>query len=311
MEMLFREMHGAVSQSCLAVRDAIRRERDQLNPEIAFYEKMKNRIATVHIGSSIKLDVGGTVFRTSKSTLTKEPGSMLAAMFSGSIPPGRQDEDGTYFIDRSGKHFGTILNYLRTGVFIQPYDPVSVEELKVELDYYGILSKLYPQAVFVFSDSHDNNGLFYWIGCSMGSLPYTDPASKPNLVTVENGFHQAPSILIGHPTFGRDTPGVCGDAKGKSFTVKFTIKTWFFQPNYYTMSFSGKCVSSWTLYGSCDNGTTWENLSEILNITPNTSSCGSWPITTSHKFNQFRVTPAPMDTCFHAYGLELYGSLSS
>ncbi|KAH3762143.1 hypothetical protein Pelo_6017 [Pelomyxa schiedti] len=102
-------MHGAVSQSCLAVRDAIRRERDQLNPEIAFYEKMKDRIATVHIGSSIKLDVGGTVFRTSKSTLTKEPGSMLAAMFSGSIPPGRQDEDGTYFIDRSGKHLYAFL----------------------------------------------------------------------------------------------------------------------------------------------------------------------------------------------------------
>lgn len=47
----------------------------------------------------LKLNVGGTIFYSKRSTLLKEEGSMLAAMFSGRFPLVR-DADGAYFIDR-------------------------------------------------------------------------------------------------------------------------------------------------------------------------------------------------------------------
>ena len=47
----------------------------------------------------IKLNVGGVLFSTSRSTLQKDPDSMLAAMFSGRFKP-MQDADGCFFIDR-------------------------------------------------------------------------------------------------------------------------------------------------------------------------------------------------------------------
>ena len=62
--------------------------------------------------SKIKLDVGGHKFTTSLPTLTSVTDTYLAALFSGRYPLA-PDEDGAYFIDRSGAHFGHILNYLR------------------------------------------------------------------------------------------------------------------------------------------------------------------------------------------------------
>ncbi len=64
----------------------------------------------------IKLDVGGHLYTTSILTLTKDPDSMLAVMFSGrhSLV---QEQDGSYFLDRDGTHFRYILNFLRDGGF--------------------------------------------------------------------------------------------------------------------------------------------------------------------------------------------------
>jgi hypothetical protein len=60
----------------------------------------------------IKLDVGGKAFTTSITTLTSKPESMLAAMFSGRFSL-EKDEDGSFFIDRNGKNFELILDWLR------------------------------------------------------------------------------------------------------------------------------------------------------------------------------------------------------
>ena len=70
------------------------------------------------------------MFMTSTLTLTKEPDSMLLAMFSGRHAL-RQDDDGTYFIDRDATHFCYILNYLRDGGFRSgtlPADPCFLAE---------------------------------------------------------------------------------------------------------------------------------------------------------------------------------------
>lgn len=68
-----------------------------------------------YASSLVRLNVGGKKFWTRIDTLTqREPDSMLAAMFSGRHT--LQQEKGYVFIDRNGKHFGYILDWLRTGV---------------------------------------------------------------------------------------------------------------------------------------------------------------------------------------------------
>ncbi|XP_059819234.1 BTB/POZ domain-containing protein KCTD14-like [Hypanus sabinus] len=61
----------------------------------------------------INLNVGGQVYTTTLSTLTRFPGSKLAEMFHGRtrLP---LDRKGRYFIDRNGTYFKYILEFLRT-----------------------------------------------------------------------------------------------------------------------------------------------------------------------------------------------------
>mmetsp|Transcript_73660 Transcript_73660/g.209885 ORF Transcript_73660/g.209885 Transcript_73660/m.209885 type:complete len:114 (+) Transcript_73660:400-741(+) len=54
----------------------------------------------------ISLNVGGTHYSTSLTTLRRDPHSMLAAMFSGKCGLAR-DSSGAYFLDYDGSSFGT------------------------------------------------------------------------------------------------------------------------------------------------------------------------------------------------------------
>uniref|UniRef100_A0A452GNI4 Potassium channel tetramerisation-type BTB domain-containing protein n=1 Tax=Gopherus agassizii TaxID=38772 RepID=A0A452GNI4_9SAUR len=62
----------------------------------------------------VTLNVGGTFYSTTLETLTRFPDSMLGAMFRGPRPA-RTDRRGHYFIDRDGKAFRHVLNFLRLG----------------------------------------------------------------------------------------------------------------------------------------------------------------------------------------------------
>jgi BTB/POZ domain-containing adapter for CUL3-mediated RhoA degradation protein len=62
---------------------------------------------------------------------------MLRAMFSGRMDT-LADGEGWIMIDRSGKHFGTILNFLRDGVIVLPDSKREVAELMTEAKYYLI-----------------------------------------------------------------------------------------------------------------------------------------------------------------------------
>lgn len=83
------------------------------------------------------LNVGGTKYCSTLTTLTKSPHSMLGAMFSGRFTL-TTDEKQRYFIDRDGKHFGTILNFLRDGSIVLPSSPEARAELLVEAQYYQL-----------------------------------------------------------------------------------------------------------------------------------------------------------------------------
>ena len=75
-------------------------------------------------------------------TLTRDPESMLAAMFSGRHDL-RREEDGSVFIDRDGTHFRHILNYLRDGglnIDSLPRSRQILRELRNEAIYYQLHS---------------------------------------------------------------------------------------------------------------------------------------------------------------------------
>ncbi|XP_029571865.1 BTB/POZ domain-containing adapter for CUL3-mediated RhoA degradation protein 2-like isoform X3 [Salmo trutta] len=84
----------------------------------------------------VRLNVGGTLFYTTLQVLTRQD-SMLKAMFSG-----RKevfiDREGWILIDRSGKHFGSILTYLREEAVSLPPGRQGALELLAEAKYYLI-----------------------------------------------------------------------------------------------------------------------------------------------------------------------------
>merc|ERR1719199_699615 len=89
-------------------------------------------------GRIVTLNVGGTVFTTSSSTLRKYPESMLARMFSSGMSPSDKDAQGNRFIDRDGSMFEYILACLRDGdTAILPQDIDILLKLRNEVDFFG------------------------------------------------------------------------------------------------------------------------------------------------------------------------------
>ena len=66
---------------------------------------------------TVQLNVGGTKYITTKTTLRKYPYSILGAMFMENIPLST-DKDGNYFIYRPGHIFQYILQFLRCGKLV-------------------------------------------------------------------------------------------------------------------------------------------------------------------------------------------------
>uniref|UniRef100_A0A803SN93 Potassium channel tetramerisation-type BTB domain-containing protein n=1 Tax=Anolis carolinensis TaxID=28377 RepID=A0A803SN93_ANOCA len=69
---------------------------------------------TAPVCGLVTLNVGGKLYSTTLETLTRFPDSMLGAMFRGP-QPALTDSRGNYFIDRDGKAFRHVLNFLRFG----------------------------------------------------------------------------------------------------------------------------------------------------------------------------------------------------
>jgi hypothetical protein len=118
----------------------IKEEKERLEKWSLQLKKEKEFVANQQIRSQkkIELDVGGKKFSTSLATLTSKPDSMLAAMFSGRFPL-EKDEKGRYFVDRNGKHFEKILEWLRSEELPSFNDEKQQESFMKELDYFQIL----------------------------------------------------------------------------------------------------------------------------------------------------------------------------
>ena len=135
--------------------DMLQREAARLRQEQQTIDSMSKKLEHVHFSSTIQLNVGGHRFTTSLQTLTKDPNSMLAAMFSGKFEM-KPSEDGAFFIDRDGTHFRFVLNYLRTGKLTLPKGATFLDELAEEAAFYqiqGILDELVSKAPQNFEES--------------------------------------------------------------------------------------------------------------------------------------------------------------
>jgi len=84
----------------------------------------------------VKLNVGGSLHYTTIDTLTKHD-TKLKAMFTGKMDV-VPDSEGFTVIERSGKHFDAILNFLRDGSIALPESKAELSELYVEARYYLI-----------------------------------------------------------------------------------------------------------------------------------------------------------------------------
>jgi len=85
----------------------------------------------------VVLNVGGILYTTTTSTLTKFPESMLGSMICHGLPTTR-DSEGHLFIDRDGVMFRHILNFLRSSQLCLPSDFKDFDLLSAEADFYQI-----------------------------------------------------------------------------------------------------------------------------------------------------------------------------
>ena len=117
---------------------AAHKDTEAMKIEVANWVEEKKRIAsTTILEPKIMLDVGGRPFRTKLTTLTRFPDTKLGEMFSGRHAI-TKDESGVYFIDRTGRIFHEILEFLRSeGDWCSLSKGKQLIELKNEAEYYG------------------------------------------------------------------------------------------------------------------------------------------------------------------------------
>jgi N-acetylneuraminic acid mutarotase len=136
----------------------VAKERADLHREIAAMQKQQEAQQ-----GRVVLDIGGYRYTTSVQTLRRLPGTFFDAYFSGRYTMDRS-EDGSIFIDRDGKHFGQVLEYLRDGVVsvaekdVGELDIGVLRWLKREFGFYCIELYADPQEVAFVVGGRDDDG---------------------------------------------------------------------------------------------------------------------------------------------------------
>lgn len=83
----------------------------------------------------VQFDVGGRIFKTSRSLIDQHEDTMLARLVSDTW---QEDPNKSVFIDRDGDIFAQVLNYLRYGSITLP-DNIVKDMFLRDLDFYGIV----------------------------------------------------------------------------------------------------------------------------------------------------------------------------
>jgi len=88
--------------------------------------------------SFVTLNVGGTHFLTTKTTLQKDPKSFLARLIEERVElVSCKDSTGAYLIDRDPQYFAPVLNFLRHGKLVLNKD-IAEEGVLEEAEFYNL-----------------------------------------------------------------------------------------------------------------------------------------------------------------------------
>ncbi|XP_071845751.1 uncharacterized protein [Apostichopus japonicus] len=174
-------------------------ELDMLLEEARFYEMKKleeeimqlreyfsNSISLILIMPQVvQLNVGGSLYTTSRSVLTKDAGSKLYHMLSGNMP-NMVDTNGNVFIDRDGKLFRYILNFLRDNKLVVPLKFAEFDLLLAEAEYYQL--KQLKEAILEKMISNVDIMEFVMIQCDTRTGAYEVKATKTTVFALYKKF---------------------------------------------------------------------------------------------------------------------------
>jgi hypothetical protein len=128
----------------------------------------------------VHIDVGGHLYTSSLETLTKYPTSRISKMFNGSIPIVLDALKHHYFIDRDGKLFRHVLNFLRTSRLVLPENFNDFEALIAEAKFYELETMVTQLESLQEIKSNQ-------------SLNKTTPEKEIKIESQSNDAHQKPS----------------------------------------------------------------------------------------------------------------------
>ncbi|CAK8985499.1 Kelch-like protein 5 [Durusdinium trenchii] len=146
------EERQRVEQEGSQRRRSVAHEYEKFRQEYGLFEADRQRLANPQLAaeSTVDLNVGGTIFETTRSTLVQQSGSFLESLLSGRYQISR-DRYGRIFLNRSlaktlrspevsdPDHFRTILNFLRNPhTPPMPRDSAESEALVQEASFYGV-----------------------------------------------------------------------------------------------------------------------------------------------------------------------------
>jgi len=101
----------------------------------------ENRSATQPSSKIINLNVGGTVFATSRETLAAAGDSFFSSLISEHFKQQR-DQNNNLFIDRDPKLFASVLNFLRsqcTYLSVDKCNRAKLQSLLAEAEFYAVV----------------------------------------------------------------------------------------------------------------------------------------------------------------------------
>ena len=157
--------------------------------------------------ATIRLNVGGTSYEVSRSTIEQYPDTMLARMVSEawSSDDGSDKDKKALFIDRDGERFRYVLDYMRDGSDVSLPVLVSKEGFLKDLEYFGF-ENVNPTNVFSSSN-------------------YAQIVKKMNALDDDHGF-----ALLAHYCFTRFKVscdlriGIVHDPSDVAFSTRNAIK---------------------------------------------------------------------------------------